>query len=100
VLDEPATGEHVEAARAGAFEQLRRVLELVVALGGPDQRAELDAIATDPTRAAFECCRLAPVGALDAQRLLSCADATERFEMLAVLLDDLAAVLSAGLDDR
>ena len=42
----------------------------------------------DPVRASYEAAAYAPVGPLDAQRLLEAPDAEERFALLASMLDD------------
>ncbi len=100
VLDERGPSAGVDVARTAALESLERVYELVARLSPRVELPDLLEIADDAARASYECCRLAPVGALDAQRLLEAADATARFRALAELLDDAAVVLRAQLGDR
>ena len=53
-----------------------------------------------PARASYEIAALAPIGPLDAQRVLEAPNAADRLDLLAELLDDHARVLRAdsGLD--
>lgn len=53
----------------------------------------------DPVRASFEAGAWAPIGPLDAQRVLATDDAGPRLELLAQLLDERAVELRARLDD-
>ena len=56
---------------------------------------ELDA---DPVRASYEAAAVAPIGPLDAQRVLAAADAGARLDLLAALLEERAVELRARLD--
>jgi Lon protease-like protein len=60
----------------------------------PVGAAELD---DDPVKASFEAAARAPIGPLDAQRLLELDDPTDRFERLEGLLNDAAEVLELRL---
>ncbi len=60
----------------------------------PFDAAQLDA---DPLRASFEAAAMAPVGPLDAQRLLELDDPGQRFGQLEELLVDAAEVLELRL---
>ena len=51
----------------------------------------------DPLRASFEAAAVAPIGPLDAQRLLEVDDPAERFDRLEALLVDAAEVLEFRL---
>jgi Lon protease-like protein len=59
---------------------------------------ELPAIAGDATQASYELTALAPIGPLDAQRVLETAAAADRMALLAELLEDHARLLRAGGD--
>jgi Lon protease-like protein len=60
---------------------------------------ELPAMADDATQASYELSALAPIGPLDAQRVLETAAAADRMALLAELLEDHARLLRAGGDD-
>ena len=60
----------------------------------PVDAAQLD---DDPLRASFEAAAVAPVGPLDAQRLLELDDPGQRFGRLEELLVDAAEVLELRL---
>jgi Lon protease-like protein len=66
--------------------------ELGVAV--PNRDVVLD---TDPVRAAFEAAALAPIGPLDAQRLLEIDDPATRLAVLLTVLDDAATLLELRL---
>ena len=51
----------------------------------------------DPLRASYEAASLAPIGALDAYRLLQLDDPCARFDELAVLLTDAAEMFEFRL---
>ena len=82
--------------RADVERQLRRVLALRAELGeaGPPVDVRLD---DDPVRASFEAAALAPVGPLDAQRLLELDSPSARLEALAALLEEEAGFLELRL---
>jgi hypothetical protein len=77
---------------------LRRVVALHARLGAavPSEEIVLD---EDPVRASFEAAALAPIGPLDAQRLLELDDAGARLATLVDLLTDEASVLEFRLSD-
>jgi len=56
----------------------------------------LPPVADDPVQASYELAALAPIGPLDAQRLLETPAAPERLLQLAELLDDHARLLRDG----
>jgi Lon protease-like protein len=57
---------------------------------------ELPAVADDPEQASYELAALAPIGPLDAQRVLETSTAAGRLVLLAELLEDHARVLRDG----
>jgi uncharacterized protein len=76
---------------------LGRVLAMSAELGeraAPVDSAQLD---DDPVRASFEAAAVAPIGPLDAQRLLELDDPRQRFDQLERLLVDAAEVLELRL---
>jgi uncharacterized protein len=99
LLDDPAdtdaASEPVDR-RAAVERQLRRVLALQAELGasGPPVDVQLD---RDPARASFEAAALAPLGPLDAQRLLELDSPGERLAELATLLEEEASFLELRL---
>lgn len=96
ILDEPEPGLDDAAALARAVEGLRVVLDLWRQL---DERApeELPPIADEPVRASFELAAIAPVGPLDAQRILAATGAASRFALLEGLLAERAEELRTRL---
>ena len=95
LADPPARADDA-AARTRVVEALALVTELA---RGIDPRIvappDLDA---DPLRASYEAAAIAPIGPLDAQRLLAAPDATRRLDLLAGLLDERIVDLRARLD--
>lgn len=77
---------------------LRRVLALRSELGDSVPSLDVD-LADDPVQASFEAAALAPLGPLDAQRLLELDDAGARIDQLATLLGDEAQLLEQRLAD-
>ena len=63
----------------------------------PYPRAEVVAL-DDPPRASYEAAAVAPIGPLDAQRLLATRDAGARLALLADLVEERVVDLRAGLD--
>jgi Lon protease-like protein len=62
--------------------------------------AELPEIAEDPARAAYEIAALAPIGPLDAQRVLEAPDTGDRLRLLEEVIAERAADLRTHLDGR
>src|SRR6476660_2871120 len=87
VIGEPKRVADGAATRRGDVQRLLgRVLAMSAELGdraAPVGAAELDG---DPVRASFEAAARAPIGPLDAQRLLEVDDPAERFARLEALL--------------
>jgi Lon protease-like protein len=96
LLDEPVAGTDDGPRRDEVEQQLRRLLALASELGAsvPPGEVRLD---DDPVRAGFEAGALAPVGPLDAQRILEIDDASVRLTELNALLVDTASLLELRL---
>ena len=98
LLNEPRkvpAGLH--ARRDDVQRLLGRVLAMSAELGEaspPVDAAQLDA---DPVRASYEAAAVAPIGPLDAQRLLELDDPVLRFDQLDALLRDTAELLELRL---
>jgi Lon protease-like protein len=91
-LADDAAGRRLEVQRL-----LGRVLAMSAELGehaAPVGAAQLD---DDPLRASFEAAAIAPIGPLDAQRLLELDDPRQRFDQLQEMLVDAAEVLQLRL---
>jgi uncharacterized protein len=93
VLADAPSGPDAADQRAAVERLLRRALALKAELGEPAAAAtvELDG---DPAVAAYQAAALAPVGALDAQRLLEQDGPDQRLAVLASMLDDEVRVLA------
>ncbi len=98
VMDEASGSPVAVAARSAVEVQLRRVLALAAELGAsvPPSDVHLD---DDAVRAGFEACALAPIGSLDAQRLLELDDPADRLTRLEALLVDTAELLELRLGE-
>ncbi len=98
VIGEPKRVPDDAAARQSDVQRLLgRVLAMSAELGeraAPVDSAQLD---DDPVRASFEAAAVAPIGPLDAQRLLELDDPRQRFDQLEGLLVDAAEVLELRL---
>jgi Lon protease-like protein len=76
---------------------LSRVLAMSAELGDRTAPVEAATLDEDPTRASYEAAAMAPVGPLDAQRLLELDDPLRRLADLEALLTDTAEVLGLRL---
>jgi|SRR5689334_4994883 len=98
VIGEPKrVADDAAARRTDVQRLLGRVLAMSAELGeraAPVDSAQLD---DDPVRASFEAAAVAPIGPLDAQRLLELDDPRQRFDQLQGLLVDAAEVLELRL---
>ena len=98
VIGEPKRVADDAAMRRNDVQRLLgRVLAMSAELGeraAPVDSAQLD---DDPVRASFEAAAVAPIGPLDAQRLLELDDPRQRFDQLERLLVDAAEVLELRL---
>lgn len=97
VSDARQFAELAEAYMARCAE-LRSVLALLVELGA--EADPLTELSSDPVEGSYQIGVLAPLGALDRQRLLTADGPAERLELAAEMLDDQALMLRARLDDR
>jgi Lon protease-like protein len=89
LVDEPKRVDpRASQQRADVEPLLRRVLALGAELGYRAPPVDAVRLDDDPVRASFEAAALAPIGPLDAQRLLELDDPSERFDELATLLAD------------
>jgi uncharacterized protein len=98
LIDEP---RRVPAAVGGRAVEIQRLLGRVLAmsaeLGEPAAPVDAARLDPDPLRASFEAAAVAPIGPLDAQRLLEADDPRDRFDRLEALLVDTAEVLELRL---
>lgn len=95
-LDDELAGELDALRVSDVAALLRRVHGLRSELGESGGMVDLE-LDTDPRRASFEAAALAPLGPLDAQRLLELDDAGTRLETLVTLLGEEAAILELRL---
>jgi Lon protease-like protein len=96
LADETAHNVADREARDRAVAALAAVTTLVQRLDPRFDEAPM--LAGDPVRASYEAAALAPIGPLDAQRVLEAANAATRLELLTALLGELADELRARLD--
>jgi len=98
LLPEP---KRVEARANEGRDAVERLLVRVLALWGElGERvpgAEAVRLDADPLRASYEAAAKAPIGPLDAQRLLELDDPCDRFDLLEAMLNDEARVLQFRL---
>lgn len=90
----PRAGE--EGRRLVLERDLRRALALATELGASVPPADVR-LSEDPVLAGFEAAALAPIGPLDAQRVLEIDDPTARMVLLAARLAELVADLEHRL---
>jgi uncharacterized protein len=95
-LDDPPALPGDAAARDRVADALARVTEVARRIDPRIDRPP--ALDVDPLRASYEAAALAPVGPLDAQRLLAATDAGTRLDLLAALLEEQVLDLRARLD--
>jgi Lon protease-like protein len=96
LLGEGDTSVDAHDVRADVERVLKRVLAMAAELGEAPQAVgvELD---DDPVQAGYQAAAAAPIGPLDAQRLLELNDPAERLAQLHGLLADQAEVLELRL---
>lgn len=94
-VEEP-TGPGLAERRADLERILHEVLVLRAELGEPSADPTV-ALAPDPAAATWQAVALAPLGPLDAQRVLGTDGAAERIEMVVSLLEEEAVVLAQRL---
>ena len=96
LLGEPAPAADALDARADVERLLKRVLAMAAELGEAPQAVGVD-LDDDPVQAGYEASAAAPIGPLDAQRLLELDDPGERLAQLRGLLAEQAELLEARL---
>jgi uncharacterized protein len=96
LLTEPAPSADARDARSDVERLLKRVLAMAAELGEAPQAVGVD-LDDDPVQAGYEAAAAAPIGPLDAQRLLELDDPGERLAQLRGLLADQAELLEARL---
>ncbi len=96
LLGEPGPPSEARATRDDVERLLKRVLAMSAELGDAPQSIDV-VLDDDPAQAAFEAAAAAPIGPLDAQRLLEIDDPGERLTRLHDLLADQAEVLELRL---
>jgi hypothetical protein len=98
LLGDPKRVPNAAAERRDDVQRLlARVLAMSAEIGettAPVEAAQLD---PDPLRASYEASAVAPIGPLDAQRLLEADDPGDRFDRLHAILVDAAEVLELRL---
>jgi uncharacterized protein len=96
LLGELAPSVDARDGRADVERLLKRVLAMAAELGDAPQAVGVD-LDDDPVQAGYEAAAAAPIGPLDAQRLLELDDPGERLDELRGLLADQAELLEARL---
>jgi Lon protease-like protein len=76
---------------------LVRSLAMCAELGEPSAPVDAAQLHADPIRASYEAAAIAPIGPLDAQRLLELDDPVDRLETLVELLTDAVEVMQFRL---
>jgi Lon protease-like protein len=95
-LEDAPADDEAATARERVVDAFARVTQIAQRI---DPRVgEAPAFDADPARASYEAAAVAPIGPLDAQRLLATDDARVRLEMLAEMLEERAVDLRARLD--
>jgi Lon protease-like protein len=98
ILAEPRRVPARATEKRDAVERLlARVLALSGELGERAPAGDAPALDADPVRASFEAAARAPIGPLDAQRLLELDDPSNRLEELEAMLEEAAEVLQFRL---
>jgi uncharacterized protein len=96
LLGELAPSVDARDGRADVERLLKRVLAMAAELGDAPQAVGVD-LDDDPVKAGYEAAAAAPIGPLDAQRLLELDDPGERLDELRGLLAEQAELLEARL---
>lgn len=89
-------GDEGETLRSAAFQAVRKVAALQAELGEPGAPLDFE-LAADPAIASYQACALAPIGPLDAQRLLAIDDPAGRLWELTELLTEQIGYLELQL---
>lgn len=96
LLGEPSVPADARETRADVERLLKRVLAMAAELGEAPQAVGIE-LDDDPVQAGFQAAAAAPIGPLDAQRLLELDDPGERLAQLRELLAEQAEVLELRL---
>ena len=96
LLDEAVAARDAHDARPDVERLLKRVLAMAAELGEAPQAVGVE-LHDDPAQAAFEAAAAAPIGPLDAQRLLELDDPGDRLAQLRGLLAEQAELLELRL---
>lgn len=96
VCEDPPTGPGAAVRRHELQRMLRRVLAQQAELGEGSGDAAVD-LSPDPAVATWQAVGMAPLGPLDAQRVLGTDGVAERLETVLALLEDEASVLAQRL---
>jgi uncharacterized protein len=96
-LDDASASSDAAALLPTITSQLRRVFALRAELGDPIPPDLTVELSDDPVQASYEASAIAPIGPLDAQRLLEVDDPGARLAHLETLLGDEAAMLELRL---
>jgi Lon protease-like protein len=98
VIAEPKRAPARATEQRVAVERLlKRVLALWAELGQRAPNVDAVQLDPDPLLASFEASAMAPIGPLDAQRLIELDDPCDRFEQLEALLNDEIELLQMRL---
>ena len=95
LLGEPGPPSEARATRDDVERLLKRVLAMSAEVGDAPQSIDV-VLDDDPAQAAFEAAAAAPIGPLDAQRLLEIDDPGERLTQLQTLLADAGRARSSS----
>ena len=93
VLADGRGGEDAAVTRDRVERLLRQALALATELGDPTAAPATVALDPTPAAASWQAAALAPVGVLDAQRVLAVPDVDDRLRLLEELLEEEVAVL-------
>jgi Lon protease-like protein len=100
IIAEPKQFDARAAQQRVAVERLlTRVLTLLGRLDQESPAVDAPRLDDDPVRASFQAAASAPIGPLDAQRLLEVDDPCDRFERLEAMLNDEAELLEFRLGE-
>ncbi len=98
IVEELPAEDGADEVRNQVEVALRHTLTLAGRLGAPVAPPDVR-LDDDPVSAAFEACALAPIGSLDAQRLLEIDDPNQRLDRLLALILDTVELLELQLGE-
>jgi Lon protease-like protein len=82
---------HVQGCAEQLFAYLQRVTP-----EGSNVGVDFSRLSDDPSEATWQLCSISPIGPLDRQRLLACAEVGDRLELLSTLLAEQHELLDLG----